>query len=748
MNIMHKRPLNIVLCIMLGGFVLFSFLDTGFLKIFIVSLSAASLAITLVMLLVRKRGVFYLIISSFLCLSLLVSYIYFDLWFQADKRFPDKCTVEGVITEESRGQTYSIFEIKADNINGEGFSEYRLSVLISKADIEKSGLELGTRLRFNCELDSSSGILASGLRKMSAYGINAYADNVDALEVIGKGEIPLSARLSDIREFLTRHAKMLTNEECGAFLSALIFGEKDALVGDVALDFSRIGISHVLALSGMHLAVLALGINALLSLLGVKKKWRVCTVILFASVYTVFTGLSVTVVRAAIMLIISSLLYLFGSEHDSITSLSVAVSVIILFSPYSVFSISLWLSALATLGVIAAADWLSRLEYPRRPLIKIRNGILHVLVPSVFAISATLLITSIAFGGVSTVSLLASVIFSFLAELIMYLGTLTLIFGRIIPFSKLLIPLTELTLGLADKIADSKYVYASADFLPYTVILLALTLLFYAFLLIKTERQCVFVALISSLLILCFTAAGLSFIEPEDRTAYSSSEENDLLLLKSDGKSSLIINSGHKRGSSDAAYSALRREGTTALEHLVYTSYSYELPREVEELLSRIMTYEIILPEPKNTDESDIYKLARDIAEGFGARLSLYKPGESVRLGKHEFTALSGSSYGESAVHAEIITYENRALIYLSDGFTEDSLAEELSGVYSLADTFIVGSCGAGYREENYINTQNSGVKDIIISAEGLYFTQNSLRYYKENGCRITLHPQYIKLFE
>ena len=748
MNIMHKRPLSLILCISLCGFVLFSYLDAGFLKNTIALLAIISLALSITVLIIRKRGAFYLLTSVVLCLSLIFSYIYFDLWFQADKRFSEECCVTGTVTEESREQTYSLYKIKADGINGESLSGYTLSVLISRSDAEKAEIEVGSKLKFKCKLNSTANHTAYGFRYFSAYGINAFADNVKDMTHLGTGEIPLASRLSDIREFLTRHAKMLTNEECGAFLSALIFGERDALSSDVALDFSRIGISHVLALSGMHLSVLALGINALLSLLRVKKKWRVLTVILFASVYTLFTGLSVTVVRAAIMLIISSLLYLIGAEQDSVTSLSVAVAVIIIFSPYSVFSISLWLSALATLGVITSAEWISRLELPKAPLSRLWRGILNLFVPSIFAISATLLITSIAFGGVSTVSLFATVIFSFLSEVIMYLGTLTLIFGRVIPFSYILIPITEYTLGLADAIADCRYVYASADFLPYIILAVLLTLVFYIFLFIKTKKQGVFVTLISSLLILCFCAAMLSFAKAEPDTVYSSGEECDLILLKSDSQTSLIVNSTNKRGTGKLAYNSLRHDGAAALDTLVYTSYSFELPSEAEELLSRVLVYEIRLPEPQSSEERDIYRMLCELAEKFGTRLALYRIGESNKLGEHEFTLLCASRYGEGFACAQFITYRERALLYLSDGFTKESLPEELSGIYAIADTFIVGGCGKGYKEEQYISTETDTAKDIVISAENLYFAQNSYAYYKENGCRITLHPQYISLFE
>jgi hypothetical protein len=185
-----------------------------------------------------------------------------------------------------------------------------------------------------------------------------------------------------------------------------------------------------------------------------------------------------------------------------------------------------------------------------------------------------------------------------------------------------------------------------------------------------------------------------------------------------------------------------------ALDNLVYTSYSYGITYEAEELLSKALVYKILLPEPRSTEERDIYCSLCELAEDFGTKLEVYNTGESIRLGEHEFTALCASRYGEAFSSLQIITYGDRALLYLSDGFTEERLPEELSGIYTVADSFIVGGCGAEYEEDKYISKENGNARDIVISAESLYFTQNSFIYYKENGCRISLHPQYISLFE
>ena len=105
---------------------------------------------------------------------------------------------------------------------------------------------------------------------------------------------------------------MNSDAETGGLLGAILLGDRTYLSGQTSLDFSRIGISHVLALSGMHLAILILGIEKLLSLIGISKKARYIITIILTLAYVALTGFSVSVVRAGIMLIIRSLLHLIS----------------------------------------------------------------------------------------------------------------------------------------------------------------------------------------------------------------------------------------------------------------------------------------------------------------------------------------------------------------------------------------------------------------------------------------------------
>jgi predicted membrane metal-binding protein len=132
------------------------------------------------------------------------------------------------------------------------------------------------------------------------------------------------------------------------------------------------------------------------------------------------------------MLIISSLLYFLSRDNDSITSLFVAVSVIVAVSPYSIYDLSLWLSAFATLGVVTYSEWRSEQPKETRKAKRLMCKLGDTLAFSAFAITPTLFISYFIFDGISILSPIATPIFSLPIELIMYLGTAMLIIGKIL----------------------------------------------------------------------------------------------------------------------------------------------------------------------------------------------------------------------------------------------------------------------------------------------------------------------------
>jgi competence protein ComEC len=136
-----------------------------------------------------------------------------------------------------------------------------------------------------------------------------------------------------------------------AVVAAMVLGDKSALTKDLKEVYSVTGASHVLALSGLHLGI----IYTLLSLLVVGRRWRVLSQMLMILVIWAFVflvGLSVSVVRSAVMLTTYALLSLGHREKMSMNTLAFAAMILLLVNPLSLFDVGFQMSFAAVASIL------------------------------------------------------------------------------------------------------------------------------------------------------------------------------------------------------------------------------------------------------------------------------------------------------------------------------------------------------------------------------------------------------------
>lgn len=136
-----------------------------------------------------------------------------------------------------------------------------------------------------------------------------------------------------------------------AFLSALLFGEKDSLTKIDSNRLRKAGLAHVVAVSGLHVGFL---IGFLLLLTGRRLGTIIGLPTLLA--YVIMVGASPSVLRAALMYGLVLIAFLLGRDTDSFTSLAAALLLCLVLEPVSLLSAGLQLSFAATAGIL----WLAQ----------------------------------------------------------------------------------------------------------------------------------------------------------------------------------------------------------------------------------------------------------------------------------------------------------------------------------------------------------------------------------------------------
>ena len=136
-----------------------------------------------------------------------------------------------------------------------------------------------------------------------------------------------------------------------AVVAAMTLGDKSQLTNELRKTYAITGASHILALSGMHLGI----IYTLLSLLLSRRRWWIVSqvvIIVCIWLYVFLVGMTVSVVRSAVMITVYALLSLGHRDKMSVNTLAFAAIVMLLFNPLSLFDVGFQLSFLAVLAIL------------------------------------------------------------------------------------------------------------------------------------------------------------------------------------------------------------------------------------------------------------------------------------------------------------------------------------------------------------------------------------------------------------
>lgn len=135
-------------------------------------------------------------------------------------------------------------------------------------------------------------------------------------------------------------------------LSAMVLGDKSALDAETKSLYQSAGIAHILAISGLHMSLLGLGLYRLLKKrIGFGYPASNLWTLLFLLGYTVMTGSSISALRAVVMLLVFLLAELLGLGYDLLSGLGLALIVLLCGNPFLVGYTGFQFSVAAVLGI-------------------------------------------------------------------------------------------------------------------------------------------------------------------------------------------------------------------------------------------------------------------------------------------------------------------------------------------------------------------------------------------------------------
>ena len=223
----------------------------------------------------------------------------------------------------------------------------------------------------------------------------------------------------------------LNKYDIKGYLNAFIIGNKNNIDNETYTNYSKNGIIHIFSISGMHISLMA---SIILNILNKLKKSdkNVLFVIVFLIIYLVLTNYQASITRSIIFYIILNLSKLKKLKLSSLDSLSIAISLILLFAPKFINNIGFLYSSTVSFSLLYFKDKFNK------------NYILNLLYVSFISFLVSLAITVSLNYQVNILSIFINIIFVPLVSFILYpLSLLTFIFPFLIQLFNLFINITE-----------------------------------------------------------------------------------------------------------------------------------------------------------------------------------------------------------------------------------------------------------------------------------------------------------------
>lgn len=204
--------------------------------------------------------------------------------------------------------------------------------------------------------------------------------------------------------------------ENGPALTAIATGDRQYLDEATEEAIRRSGVSHLMAVSGLHLGIVCGALLRFLRKTRLNDRLTAGIVLLTMLAVVVVCGFHVSALRASIAYIVMLTAPLLRREADRLNSLGFAVTVLVLWNPFMVGSVAFLLSASATFGVAVAAPLFEAALGPVKAkgwFGRVFQTVRRVLIVSVSAILCTLPVSVWVFGSVSIFAVLVNLLVTY-----------------------------------------------------------------------------------------------------------------------------------------------------------------------------------------------------------------------------------------------------------------------------------------------------------------------------------------------
>ncbi len=272
--------------------------------------------------------------------------------------FEGKQNVSGSIC--SYGYQKSYYKLVLDNVKvGEKKIKSMLTVYVYESVVVPTNISLGDLVEFSGTVKKVN-LYSNNEFKFATYSSNTVyssGSSFSGMKITDKKPNFIYAIQDAIRRVLDNNM----NEENSAIAYSVILGDHSRLSDEVTNAFNYAGISHVLAVSGLHVGFLVAFLYFIIGLFkgGRRTKFFITTPILI--LYCIMCNFTASVIRASIMAMVFMISDVIGTWYDPLNSIGFSGTLILIFMPLNLFSLGFQLTFMCVFTIVTLANRVERI---------------------------------------------------------------------------------------------------------------------------------------------------------------------------------------------------------------------------------------------------------------------------------------------------------------------------------------------------------------------------------------------------
>ncbi len=307
---------------------------------------------------ITKKVLIIIIISSIISnfIILYQNQKFQDLYSGLDNQ--DVEVIATVVSKATEKNNKKIYKVKVENINQN--SKYKGTYLYLNINKNlKQQLEFGNKIYINGEFrEPATRSNYKGfdykeyLKTLKIYG----TINLKKINKISNNNLGFTIKISKMSNSVFLRIKDLIQsnfeKDNANILLGAVLGYTDEFNEEIKNNFTESNISHLLAISGMHVGYIIILTSAIFKHILGKRKGKIITSIILV-IYMFIIGFSASAIRATIMAEFMIFASIFYRKSDIWQNLSLAILILLIYNPFLIKDVGLWLSFAGTIGIVS-----------------------------------------------------------------------------------------------------------------------------------------------------------------------------------------------------------------------------------------------------------------------------------------------------------------------------------------------------------------------------------------------------------